>query len=130
MLTPKGWDIEWVVLEVLWRELLFRFIAGGSIVLFFALLGDVLRPKSFAALFSAAPSVAIATLTLTLLKDGAETASLEGRSMIFGAIAFFFYAKSNVYFLTRLKWRALSAATLLLPLWFLIALGLWILNEN
>jgi hypothetical protein len=32
--------------------------------------GDVLKPKSFAGLFSAAPSVALATLPLTILSDG------------------------------------------------------------
>ena len=36
----------------------------------FAVAGDVLRPKSFAGLFGAAPSVALATLTLAFWKHG------------------------------------------------------------
>ena len=43
-------------------EYLLRFIAGGAIVSVFSILGDMLRPKSFAGLLGAAPSVALATL--------------------------------------------------------------------
>ena len=42
-------------------EFLIRFLIGGAIVSAFAMIGDVLRPKSFAGLFGAAPSVALAT---------------------------------------------------------------------
>ena len=52
----------------------------------FAILGDVLRPKSFAGLFGAAPSVALATLSLALFKQGGIYVS-EGRSMMIGALA-------------------------------------------
>jgi hypothetical protein len=45
-------------------EHLVRFVAGGVVVLAVASLGDMLRPKSFAGLFGAAPSVALATLAL------------------------------------------------------------------
>ena len=36
----------------------------------FAILGDPLKPKSFAGLFDAAPSVALATLGLTIVTVG------------------------------------------------------------
>ena len=36
-----------------------RFLAGGIAVSAFAALGDTLRPKSFAGLFAAAPSIAL-----------------------------------------------------------------------
>ena len=39
-----------------------RFLIGGVVVSVFAIVGDVLKPKSFAGLFGAAPSVALATL--------------------------------------------------------------------
>jgi hypothetical protein len=39
-------------------EYMIRFLAGGVIVSLFAMIGDVLRPKSFAGLFGAAPSIA------------------------------------------------------------------------
>jgi len=41
---------------------LLRVVLGGAVVSTFALLGDVLKPKSFAGLFGAAPCVALATL--------------------------------------------------------------------
>src|SRR5258706_328165 len=58
-------------------EYLFRFLAGGIVVSAFAVLGDVLRPKSFAGLFGAAPSVALATLSLALWKEGGDYVSIE-----------------------------------------------------
>ena len=69
--------------------LIFRFVVGGIIVSAFSIQGDLLKPRSFAGLFSAAPSVALATLTLTILTDGKLYAAREGRSMIAGAVAFF-----------------------------------------
>ena len=51
-------------------QLIFRFAVGGLIVSLFVALGDVLKPKSFAGLFAAAPSVALAALGLTIAADG------------------------------------------------------------
>lgn len=45
------------------------FLAGGLVVLAFAVMGDILLPKSFAGLFGAAPSVVLVTLGLTLWFD-------------------------------------------------------------
>ena len=73
-------------------ETFIRFIIGGLFVSAFAVLGDILKPKSFAGLFGAAPSVALATLILTIHSQGRVFAAAEARSMIFGAIAFFVYA--------------------------------------
>ena len=42
-------------------QLLLRFLIGGAVVSSFALLGDIVRPKSFAGIFGGAPSVALAT---------------------------------------------------------------------
>ena len=64
------------------KHLLLRFLIGGTLVSVFALIGDLLRPKSFAGLFGAAPSIALATLALTIATQGKEYAALEGRSMI------------------------------------------------
>jgi hypothetical protein len=52
-------------------EFLLRFITGGVAVSALAVLGDILRPKSFAGLFGAAPSIAIATIMITLWQKGA-----------------------------------------------------------
>jgi len=64
-----------------------RFVVGGSIVSAFAIVGDILKPKSFAGLFGAAPSVALATLLLTIYSKGAIFAAAEARAMIGGVIA-------------------------------------------
>jgi hypothetical protein len=75
-------------------QTLVRFFSGGIIVCAFAIIGDGLKPKSFAGLFGAAPSVALATLTV--MSDGASYAANEGRSMMAGAIAFLFMCLSSV----------------------------------
>src|ERR1700691_1521459 len=73
-------------------QILFRFLVGGIVVSLFATLGDVLKPKSFAGLFGAAPSVALATLGLTVFENGKVYAATEARSMIAGSAAFLIYA--------------------------------------
>jgi len=85
-------------------EYLFRFLAGGIVVSAFAVLGDVLRPKSFAGLFGAAPSVALATLSLALWKEGGAYASIEGRSMILGSFALALYSLAVCQLLMRARW--------------------------
>jgi hypothetical protein len=61
-------------------EYIVRFLIGGVAVSAFAMLGDILRPKSFAGLFGAAPSVALATLGIAVYRHGADYApSKAGR---------------------------------------------------
>ena len=102
-----------------------RVVVGGAVVSAFALLGDLLKPKSFAGLFGAAPSVALATLVLTVMKDGKAYASTEARSMILGAMAFFFYACLVGRLLIRRRLPVLPTASLAITLWFGCAFGLW-----
>ena len=61
-------------------QLLIRFIVGGAVVSLLAALGDAVKPKSFAGLFAAAPSVAMATLGLAIVADGKLFAAVEARS--------------------------------------------------
>ena len=84
-------------------ELLVRFLVGGVVVGLFATLGDILRPKSFAGLFGAAPSIALATIGLTIHHDGKAFAALEARSMMLGALAFYVYAAATSWVLRRYK---------------------------
>jgi uncharacterized membrane protein (GlpM family) len=105
-------------------DYLIRFIAGGVIVSVFAILGDVLRPKSFAGLFGAAPSVALATLTLTSFKQRSEYLSLEGRSMLIGVIAFAVYCVVICHLLKRFRWSALAATSVGTFVWLPVAFGL------
>ena len=58
-------------------QILIRFLVGGAMVSVFALIGDVLKPKSFAGLFGAAPSVALATLGLTVATKERPTLRLR-----------------------------------------------------
>jgi uncharacterized membrane protein (GlpM family) len=107
-------------------ELIFRFIVGGVVVSFFAVIGDVLKPKSFAGLFAAAPSVALATLGLTIMADGKLYAALEARSMIAGACAFFVYAWCCMCAMTKHGVRATPATIAGLAVWLACALGGWL----
>ena len=90
--------------------MLLRFFIGGLVVSAFAFLADILKPKSFAGLFAAAPSVALASLALAVKQDGKEFAALEARSMILGAIAFLAYAVLCVQLMARWGWTALVAS--------------------
>jgi Protein of unknown function (DUF3147) len=106
-------------------EILSRFLLGGLIVSIFALAGDLFKPKSFAGLFGAAPSVALATLILTLARHAHQYAAVEALSMIIGAAAFFVYAQAVTWVLLRRPMGAIKATLLLLPVWFAVALGGW-----
>jgi hypothetical protein len=108
-------------------ELIVRFLIGGIVVSSFALLGQILRPKSFAGLFGAAPSIALATMALTISHEGKAYAAIEARSMILGSIAFFFYAAAASWLLMRYKPHALTITLALLPVWLGTSLGLWLL---
>ncbi len=72
-------------------EYLIRFLAGGAVVSAFAMLGDVLRPKSFAGPFGAAPSVALATLGIAIYQHGKSYAAAQTLSMVAGAIGLAIY---------------------------------------
>ena len=107
-------------------ESIVRFLLGGAIVSAFAVLGDLFRPKSFAGLFDAAPSVAIATLTLAASRDGALFAAGEARSMLAGAAAMLAYACVACLCLLRQQRSALAVAIGAMPIWFAVAFALWL----
>ena len=107
------------------KIILIRFLVGGFFVSAFSMLGTIFKPKSFAALFGAAPSVALATLALTVKHDGASYAALEARSMLAGTIAFFVYAWCAMILLYREKPETKLATIGLLVVWLAVAMGLW-----
>lgn len=109
------------------RDLILRFLIGGAVVSLFAILGDIFRPKSFAGLFGAAPSIALATLGLTIHSYGHNYAAAEGRSMVLGAVAFFLYANAASFVLMHYHPRTPLATIGLMPIWFGVAFGLWAL---
>jgi len=106
-------------------ELVLRFVAGGVLVSLFACIGEILEPKSFAGLFGAAPSVALASLGLTIAIDGVPQAVIECRSMLMGAVAFGCYGAFVTWLLMRYRVRVTKAALGSIVVWFAVALGLW-----
>jgi hypothetical protein len=108
-------------------DLLLRFVIGGVVVSLFAVVGDLVKPESLGGVFAAAPTISLATLVLTMRKEGAGYVAMEGRSMVAGAIAFFVYACVVSFVLMRWKPKAMAAASALLPVWFATAAGLWAL---
>ena len=100
-----------------------RFLAGGIAVSAFAALGDALRPKSFAGLFAAAPSIALATLVLTLSPKGAPFVAIEGRSMIVGASALAAYSWTVCVLLKKFLLSSWTATMAALIVWFVVAFG-------
>jgi hypothetical protein len=105
-------------------DYLLRFLAGGAAVSLFAVAADLLRPKSFAGLFGAAPSVALASLALAFWRHGYDYVAIEGRSMILGAIALLVYSLLVCQLLMRWRWSALAATVTATVAWLVVALGL------
>lgn len=107
------------------KELIYRFFIGGAIVSVFAALADALKPKSFAGLLGAAPSVGLATLALTIMSDGSDYAAREARSMTAATAAFLVYACTCTRMMMRWDWHAGKAASMALSVWFAVSLLLW-----
>lgn len=105
-------------------EYVARFLIGGISVSLFAVLGDLLRPKSFAGLFGAAPSVALATLGVALVQHDAHYAAVQSRAMIWGSVALLVYSIVVCQLLMRSRWNALPATLAALIAWLAVALGL------
>jgi hypothetical protein len=108
-------------------ELVWRFLLGGAIVSVFALVGDLVRPKRFAGLFSAAPSVALSTLALTVAKDGPIVASIEARSMVLSGVGFIFYAYTVQRVLASGRRPAIWISVVALTIWAVVALAAGVL---
>jgi hypothetical protein len=106
-------------------EYFIRFLLGGAAVSAFALIGDVLRPKSFAGLFGAAPSVALVSLALAISSHGPSYVSIQIVSMVAGAIALFAFSAVTCRLLKRTRLSAISATLLALPVWLAIAFSLY-----
>jgi uncharacterized membrane protein (GlpM family) len=96
-------------------------LAGGLLVVAFALLSEALDPKRFAGLFGAAPAVALAGLTVVLLDKGHHDAHQNAVGMIAGSGGMMAYAACAIPLLRRLK--ATRAALAALGPWFIVALA-------
>jgi uncharacterized membrane protein (GlpM family) len=90
-------------------------LAGGLLVVAFALLSETLSPKRFAGLFSAAPAVAIAGLAVVLVTKGHHDAHANAVGMVAGSAGMIAYAAAVVPLLRRTK--AATAAVLAMGAW-------------
>jgi hypothetical protein len=105
-------------------EYVVRFLVGGLVVSAFAMLADMLRPKSFAGLFGAAPSVALVTLGIAVYQHGATYAALQSHSMMAGAIGLAVYSVVVCHLLVRAGLRAAPATLPSLVVWLIVAYSL------
>lgn len=103
--------------------LLLRGLAGGALVCTFALIGEVVRPKAFSGLFSAAPSVAVASLAVTAGFESAIKAQEASSGMVVGAIGM--VACCVAATLAIPKVRALWGSLVAWLTWGVVALGLY-----
>jgi hypothetical protein len=105
--------------------LVIKGLAGGTLVMLFALIGEVIRPRSVAGITSGAPSVAAAGLLVTVLTTGAISAWNQSLAMIAGAaglVVWCLVATDAVKRLGGLK-GSLTSTTV----WFIAAFCLWAL---
>jgi uncharacterized membrane protein (GlpM family) len=96
-------------------------LLGGALVVMFSLLSEALRPKSFAGLFGAAPSIALGALTVTAVTRSTAVAREQSLAMIVGAAAMILYCAAAIPCVDRLG--ALRGSLLAVGVWFAVALG-------
>src|SRR5436305_176996 len=96
-----------------------KAVNGGSFVVAFALIGEVLKPKRFAGLFSAAPSVALANLLVIVVAKGHHDAIANSWGMVVGAVAFCLAALAGVPAVRR--FRSLPGSVVTCAIWLALA---------
>lgn len=102
-------------------DIVLRFFVGGVVVSLFSVVGQSFDPKTFAGLFSAAPSVALASLGLAYAKHGGHFVALEGTSMIIGAVAFAAYGATYLVLTKREHEPVALSAVLSWGAWLVVA---------
>jgi hypothetical protein len=98
---------------------------GGLFVVAFALVSEALKPKRFAGLFSAAPSVALANLAVVVAMKGHAEAIANTRGMVIGAVAFTASAAVGAAIARRHSVR--TATLVVCGSWIAVALPLYLL---
>ncbi len=102
-----------------------KFVAGGTLVVAFALIAQFLEPKRFSGIFSAGPSVLLASLMVTLLGKGTDPVRLTVFGSIGGAAGLVAYSLTAIWS-ERWKKGVLGALVPLVP-WFGVAAGAYFL---
>lgn len=99
--------------------LLARAVVGGSLVVAFALIGEVVKPKRFAGVFGAAPSVALANLALVAGVEGVPKALVESQGMIAGGVAMMAACAAGIWLVRH--WHALAGSAGMAAVWLVVA---------
>jgi hypothetical protein len=105
--------------------ILVKALIGGSVVVAFAVLGEMLRPRGLAGVFAAAPSVAIAGLAISSLTTGSPAAAVQASGMIVGAAALSVSCLVGTEAVKRLG--AMRGSVGVVITWVLVGLGAWTL---
>ena len=100
-----------------------KCLLGGALVLVFAALSETLKPKRFAGILGAAPSVAIASLAVGSAAKGPADQAHAAHAMIAGAVALAAYAAVAVWALRR--FGTAKGATVSGVAWLAVAAGLY-----
>jgi hypothetical protein len=98
-------------------------LAGGALVVLFALMGEVVRPRSLAGITSGAPSVAAAGLLVTVLTTGAISAWNQSLAMIAGAVGLVVWCLVATEAMKR--FGGLKGSVAATTVWFIAAFSLW-----
>jgi len=98
-------------------------LAGGALVVAFALVSELVKPKAFAGLFASAPSVAIASLAITVITENAEKARDASMGMVIGGVAMVACCVVAVGVIPRL--HAFRGSLAAVAGWMVVALGLY-----
>ena len=101
-----------------------KALIGGLAVVGFSLIGHAGHPKRFAGMFSAAPSVAVASLAITAVLQGAAGAVPYARGMLVGSAGMLAYGVVSLYLIQRL--HALIGSILAWLAWLVVAGGLYL----
>ena len=101
-----------------------KALIGGLAVVGFSLVGHAGHPKRFAGMFSAAPSVAVASLAITAVLKGAAGAVPYARGMLIGSAGMLAYCLVSLYLIQRL--HALIGSILAWLAWLLVAGSLYL----
>jgi uncharacterized membrane protein (GlpM family) len=98
-------------------------LVGGTVVVLFAVVGEVLRPRSVAGVTSGAPSVALASLAVTVAASGGFVAARQAHGMVVGAVALVVACLCGLDTLKR--FGAVKGSVLAVVIWIGAACALW-----
>jgi hypothetical protein len=103
--------------------LVVKALIGGTVVVAFAAVGELLRPRGLAGIIAAAPSVALASLAVTSVATGGSAATAQATAMVAGAAALAVFCLVGIESVRR--FGALRGSIAAMIPWFAVAFGLW-----